>query len=247
MPITSTYANIAARGNRNSQGFVSVRDWTNGTSSGKSAGTQITDSVTAQAGDLLVVFTVWEPSGASTPTISTVTDTAGTTYTSMGALLPAPATTTGTVGTLSQAYYGIVPSGVASGTITVTVTLSASSAIRNCQLVAFFNAKNALVNARTTQVGTATSTTLATGIANTGDLVLCFASVENNAIPTGASDTTRGSWSTVVGANSTGGQAGTNQALGAQYKIVTGQGTQTAAFGSLANNWGIHTYVLKAA
>lgn len=246
MPLLTSFANIASRGLKNSQDFVEVRDWANGTQS-KSTGNQITDSVTAQAGDLIVAFMAWEPTGNSTPTISTITDTAGTTYTSMGALVPAPATTTSTTGTLSQAYYGIVPSGVASGTITTTVTFGANCANRICQTVAFYNVKQALVNARTTSVGTTTSTTLASGIANTGDLVLCFVNAENNSTPTGASDTTRGSWSSVIGGNSTGGQAGTNQAWAAQYKIVTGQGTQTASFASIANNWAVHTYVLKAA
>lgn len=245
MPLLNAFANLASRGEKNSQGFVTVRDWTNGTQS-KSAGTQITDSVTAQAGDLIIAILVWEPTGSSTPTVSTITDTAGTTYTSMGALIPAPATTTSTSGTLTQAYYGIVPSGVASGTITTTVTFGASCNNRICQTVAFSNAKQSLVNARTTSVGTATSTTLASGIANTGDLVLCFVGSENNSTPTGASDTTRGTWSSVIGGNSTGGASGSNQAWAAQYKIVTGQGTQTASFASIANNWGVHTYVIKA-
>lgn len=246
MPLISTYANIASRGIKNSQDFVELRDWANGTQS-KTTGNQITDSVTAQAGDLIIAFMSWEPTGSSTPTISAITDTAGTTYVSMGALVPAPATTTSTAGTLTQAYWGIVPSGVASGTITTTVTFTANCANRICQTVAFYNAKQALVNARTITVGTGTSGTLTSGIANTGDLVICFVGSENNAIPTGAVDTNRGSWSTVIGGASSGGQASTNQAWAGQYKIVTGQGTQTASFASIATNWAIHTYVIKAA
>lgn len=250
MPLRSTFSNLSVRGERNSQGFVKVRDWANG-SANKTASVNIADSVTAQAGDLIVAFCVWDPTGASIPTTVSVTDNVSTTYTSAGVLVSAPATTASGTGSLLQAYYGIVPSGVAAGT-TVTTTWSwnpTNVTAKALNAVAFSNVKPNLVNARTTSVVTTTTATLASGIANTGDLVLVVVGNENNAVATtGATDTTRGSWSTLIGAASTGAGAATNQAITLQYKIVTGQGIQTASWGGLnASNSALMTLVFKAA
>lgn len=247
MPVNSTFANIASRAARNSQFEAEVRSFAAGTGN-KTSATNITDTVTAQAGDLIIVGCSWDPTGNGIPATVSVTDTVGTTYTSMGALVRAPATTASGTGTLSQAYYGIVPSGVASQTITVTWSWSPTNVVAKAiAAISFFNVKQALVNARTTTVTTATSATLNSGIANTGDLVLAMVATEDNNLPTGATDTTRGTWSAVQGGNSIGAGAATNQTIAWQYKIVTGQGIQTASWASLANNSALHTYVIKAA
>jgi hypothetical protein len=147
-------------------------------------------------------------------------------------------------------YYGIVPSGVAAGT-TVTTTWSwgaTSVTAKALNTSSFYNVKQALVSARTTGVSAATTATLASGIANTGDLVFVSVGTENNLIATtGASDTTRGSWSAISGAASTGGNANTNQGITVQYKIVTGQGTQTASWSGLGSNSALIDLVFKAA
>lgn len=246
MPGISTFADLSSRGTKNSQGFVRT---TTGFSSvsNKAAGTATTlTGLTVAAGDLIIVFLAWDPTGASVPTLSTVTDTVGTTYTSMGPLVSAPATTSSGSGVLSQAYWGIVPSGVSSAT-TITLTLSATSGNKAAVGIALKNARQSLVNPRTTTASTGTTATFPTSIANTGDMVLTFIGVENNSAPTGASDTTRGTWVGPSGANSTGGSAAANLGAFGQYKIVTGQGPQQAVYGSLSNNWGLHTYVVRAA
>lgn len=247
MPINTSFSNIAARASRNSQFEAEVRSFAAGTGN-KTSATNITDTVTAEAGDLIVVGCSWDPTGSSIPVTASVTDTVGTTYASMGALVPAPATTASGTGSLSQAYYGIVPSGVASQTITVTWSWAPTNVVAKAICaISFYNVKQALVRARTTTVTTATSATLNSSIANTGDLVLAMVASEDNNLPTGATDTTRGTWSAVQGGFSTGAGAATNQALAWQYKIVTGQGIQTASWASLSNNSALHTYVIKAA
>lgn len=247
MPVRSTFADLSARGFRNSQGFVRVRDFVTGTGV-KTTGAVITDNVIAQAGDLIVVILAADALTATTPTVSSVGDTVGTTYTSMGAIVIAPASPTTTTSTISQVYFGVVPSGTASQTITVTGTWSSASTVAKAmQANSFFNVKQFQVNTRTTSITAATSATLVSGIANTGDIVLAYVSTESNAAPTGASDTIRGTWSSVVGAASSGGNANTNQAVALQYKIVTGQGTQTASWANLGGNSTLHTYVLKGA
>lgn len=247
MPLLSAFADLAARGNKNSQGFVQFRGVGTGVGNTTSS-TNITMTITAQAGDLIVVAASWDPSGASTPTTTSVTDTVSTSYTSAGALVSAPATTSNLTGSLVQAYYGRVPSGVASQSITITWTWSGNTVAKAVDAYAFYNVVPALTNARTTTVTTATTATLVSGIANTGDVVVVVVGNESRTATTGASDTTNGSWSTVNGTSSgtSGTQAG-HQTIALQYKIVTGQGTQTASWGGLANNAGLIDLVFKAA
>lgn len=247
MPSITTFSNLTSRGTKNSQGKAVVRDWANGQGT-KTSGTTYTDSVTAQAGDLIIAACSWDPTGAGVPTTSAVTDNVSTTYTAMGTLVTAPATTSSGTGSLVQLYWGIVPSGTASQTITTTWNWGGTTVVaKGLNTVAFYNVKQSLVQARTSSVTAATSGTLASGIANTGDLVLAIVGSENNAAATGASDTTRGSWSTVISGTSTGAGAATNQSISLQYKIVTGQGTQTASWSGLGSNSVIQTYVIKAA
>ena len=245
MPIFSSFSSLAARAERNSQWFVSVRDWANGTAS-KTAGTIFSDVVSAASNDLIIVMVAWDYSVGG-PTISTVTDTKGTTYTSMGASVNLASSGDGVS---TQAYYGIVPSGFATASnTTVSVTFSANVTAKVIQAASFQDALAVQVNTRTTTTGTNSGPSgFVTPIANTGDLVLVFAGWETSTLPsaTGATDTTRGSWSSVVRAGTTGSTADTNIVLGAQYKIVTGRGTQSGTLTAAAADWTAQAFVLKA-
>lgn len=246
MPGLTTFSSVAARGFKYSQGKAVVRDFANGTGT-KTSGTTYTDSVTVQAGDLIIAACSWDPTASGAPSISAVTDTVSTPYTSLSTMLNAGATASGT-GSLVQAWWGIVPSGVTSQAVTVTVTWGGTSvASKGFTAIAFSNVKKALVGTAASSIITAASGTVTTATANTGDLVLALVGSENNAAATGASDTTRGSWSAVVSGFSTGAGAATNQSITWQYKIVTGQGTQTASFSGLGGNSAIQAFVVKAA
>lgn len=66
----------------------------------------------------------------------------------------------------------------------------------------------------------------ATG-ADLSDLVIGMSGWESDDVPTGDSDTTNGSWSTVYSIATTGGLDESNILVALQYKITTGTGTQT--------------------
>jgi hypothetical protein len=255
MPVLSTFADLSVRGNRNYQGNsnLSLGGWTLATNAraNKTAATSVTTQSIVYKGDLMLVACAWDPTGASLPVTSSVTDTVGTTYTSQG-LITAPATTASGTGLILQVYSGIIPGTVTNGT-TITITWSwgttnVTAKAINC--VPFQNVRNVFTSAVTTGRATATTATLASGIANTGDLVVVVAGNEGNSVFNGASDTTRGSWVPVtntLGIASSGGGAATNQAIGIQYKIVTGQGTQTASWSGLnAGNTAMINLVYKA-
>jgi hypothetical protein len=68
----------------------------------KTAGTTVTTAVTASVGDTLVGFVAWDPSGATLPTISTISDGSANVYTKLGSPYPAPATTSSLTGVMRQ-------------------------------------------------------------------------------------------------------------------------------------------------
>lgn len=242
----SAFSNLAARAERNSQGFVRVRDWGNGTAS-KTAGTIFSDVVSAASNDLIIVMVAWDYSVGG-PTISSVTDTKGTTYTSMGASVDLASSGDGVS---TQAYYGIVPSShITASNTTVSVTFSANVTAKVIQASSFQEALNVQVNTRTTSTGITTGpSAFTTPIAHTGDLVLVFAGWEQ-ALPasfTGATDTTRGTWVVRSDAGTTGSSSASNICLAAQYKIVTGQGSQSGTLTSTtASDWTAQAFVIKA-
>lgn len=244
MPINSAFSTLSARAARNSQGTVKVRDWANGTAN-KTSGTIFSDSVSAAANDLIVVMVAWDYDPGSPITISSVTDTKGTTYTSMGALVSLASSGDGVA---TQAFFGRVGGSVTATNTTISVTFSASVTAKVIQAASFQDAVPTQVNTRTTTTGTNSGpASFTTPIANTGDLVLVFAGWENNTLPTaGATDTTRGSWSSVIKAGTTGASAASNIVLGAQYKIVNGQGAQSGTLTGAASDWTAQAFAIKA-
>lgn len=244
MPIVSAFSSLAARAERNSQGTVRVRDWADGTAS-KASGTIFSDVVSAAANDLIVVMIAWDYDPISPVTISSVTDTKGTTYTSMGALIDLASSGNGVA---TQAYFGLVGGSVTASNTTVSVTFNSNVTAKVIQAASFQDARPTQVNQRTTSTGTnAGPSSFTTPIANTGDLILVFAGWENDTLPTaGATDTTRGSWSSVVKAGTTGSNAASNIVLGAQYKIVNGQGAQSGTLTGTSSDWTAQAFAIKA-
>lgn len=75
--------------------------------------------------------------------------------------------------------------------------------------------------------GDASSSSRSTTTMTSGDALVFLLAIENNGVVTGDSDTTRGSWSSAYVANADSGTALTSMQAFSQYKIVTGNGTQT--------------------
>src|SRR5215207_1883183 len=199
-----------------------------------SSGTTITSAALAggspapAVGDLIVVFGGRDEQ-ASDPQTDTCSDTAGNTYTKYQALAP------GAVGTNQDGSSGVIFFSVLTAAWTVgaggtTVTWTQPSVLNRCIAIRHFTA-GGTIRAVAGNPFTATGTTSGTNATATnvgpGRLVVACASQESNTTPTADTDTTNGSWSTVYGANTTGGGATANAGVASQYKITTAAGNQT--------------------
>ncbi len=212
-----------------------VTDLANGTSitSGTTLSTGGTVTGTVANHDWFVVIVGCNTSEA----ISSVTDSVGNTYTqrALGTYSP------GAVVEVAI-YTAPVTTDITNGTI--TVTWASNHIARTIQVYRVRPGASQTVNFSTsgTSAG-ATSTSTSIGpisVANT-DVIFCGTSILNSATITGDSDTTNGSWSTLV-TRLADTASGTDDQLGAQYKITTGSGNQTWT-ATFSNSHTISAYV----
>jgi len=203
-------------------------------------------STNSAANETIIVIVSFDPSGASTPTISSVTDTPGTTYTALAPITKAPATPSSGSGVLNQVWIGKPSRALVTPTDTITVNFSAATGACSVTILSFTGLST---TERVAEVlGRATNGTLAitSGSATNGDLVIgCGGSETNTSAYTPDSDTTNGSWATPYCQATTGGSAATNVSSFAQYKIVTGTATQTWNFVNGSGNIGGTVFVLQ--
>ena len=182
-----------------------------------------------QAGDLVVVYGSRDNIDSDPATGDSFADTDSNTYT---AIAVGQNTTTAGSGQVTVLFYSVLTTTFSAGTNTLTWTYpaTAAGAYAKAVRVEYFRGAGTL---RASGSTTGTSGTGAPSAANTtpvnGDLVVgCCGAEDTNAVSmTGDSDTTNGSWSTIVQFGSTGAGAATNQKVGHQYKIVNATGTQT--------------------
>lgn len=123
--------------------------------------------------------------------------------------------------------WGITTAMIWPSTFTPVVTFSIT---RTAKAVAIEEFSGASTTERgTTVTGPSTiGTPTATNTAPlTGDLVIGASGWESTTNPTGASDTTNGSWSALTIAKTTGGVDNANMLAAIQWKIVTADGSQT--------------------
>lgn len=197
-----------------------VREHTDGSS--KSAGTTVAGATAAvvPAGNLLVAWTVADNTGASTPTVSSLSKPAGESA-SWVQLQATPSASASAGAAVTGDLYAIVTTvDWASGT-TITATLSASVTAKVIAIAEFSGctATKRTAGAWTTGTGTNSVSSTPTGTIQHGDLVLGAAGFENNAVPTS-------SWTLAAGVATAGGQAITNVGAGLFYVITTGAGSQ---------------------
>lgn len=195
------------------------------------SGTGLTGSnatgVAVPAGQLIVFWVLFDNTGTSTPTVSSVSDAGGNTWARIASHDSSSATSAG--GVRGEMWASLLTNDWPIGAA-ISVTLSAAVLKRILLPPLEFSGASATLRgtagAGTSTSGSPTSTTAGTAPAS-GDLVLGGGSFENNAAPTGDSDVSNGSWSTALTDFTTGGGAATNVAGCVQYKIVTGGGNQT--------------------
>jgi hypothetical protein len=214
----------------------------------KTAGTGNLNSgaITTTAGNIYLVLMTWDPSGASLPTV-TLSDTANT-FTSLAALFPAPATTASGTGVITQ---GFRMTAAATATRTITATFSASITAKTMVVLELTNATTTQRSAGINNRGTGSTLNYVGPVTVAAtDIVLTWTGWESsNAISSGSTSTTGGTWSALSQIGTTGGTANTNIGIGYQYKIITAAGAQTNTWtlGATPNNWGSRSIVLQQA
>lgn len=184
-----------------------------GSSQNKVAGTSLVLTTTAAAaiGDLVVVRVGTFNSGASLPT-ATITDSAGNTW---ARLVQADnANATAGASTISSISVSLLTVAIPLGG-TITATLSASVTPKAMYAESF--------------TGCSTSVRSSGGTNSfysytSGDIFLGGASIQSTSI-TGDTTFANGTWSTMVTTATSGGSSSSNVALGGQYVIATGTGS----------------------
>ena len=201
-----------------------------GSTANKTAGSTVAITATSNipAGTFLILGLSVDNITATTPTISSVTASGGGSWTLLGSA-SSGATATAGAGIFLYAWRTLTTTQINSGSTITTITLSGSVTSKAAEVWGWDFVTNALRNT----VVTATSTSGAPSAVTSGtalvagDLVIGLIAGETNSVATGDSDTTNGSWSTIDGAASSGGNANTNNTIGMQYKYVTATGNQT--------------------
>lgn len=187
-------------------------------------------SVASVAGNTLIAWICCDNSGLGLPTVNSIDVPAGET-----AAWTRLAAHTSSSGTAAAAVIGelwaIVTTVSWPANTTYQVTLSAAVAAK-VSLLAEFSGVTATrrgsvpTSTDVSTGGTPTTTTIGTAPA-TGDLVVGAASFETNTAATDDTDTTNGSWSAGLKANTASGGAAANCSGILQWKIVSAGGHQT--------------------
>lgn len=181
-------------------------------------------SSTTAVGDFLIMGVAVDNSGLSAPTLDSFTDTQGNTWTvqSQGTASPTSGAGSGIRVMLATCP---VTTAHAVGDF-VTATFSASVTAKAGVVIGLSGANTGTPNNIATASGTngASTTAISQNPSASGKCIVLVSGFENNAAPTGDSDTTNGSWSSVAEDHTTGGGATANIAVGVQTKIVTASG-----------------------
>lgn len=201
-----------------SQGIVA-----NGNESTSDTSLVVTFTKTTSVGDILLCGISVDNLTATTPTVSTLVDSRGNTWTQIVNSDAGTATAAGGVRLI--VWQCTVTTAHQIGD-TLTATLSGAVTAKSGAVLGLIGANGAAYGV-TTGRGTAAQTGLVVTAANVGDFIIGVGAFESNALPAGDSDTLNGTWSAIAGDHSTGGTSASNTAVGFQVKQVTATGNQT--------------------
>jgi len=193
------------------------------------AGTVVVTTTALIPADTLLVMAVCADNvAAATPTITSITNVGGGTWTNQaGATTQSGATTTAGTGVFVYAQTLSTTSSVANGT-NITVTFNASPVGKAVVLVGFAGMSTLQTNAAVSAGSIAGTPSAVSGSLKYSDVAIGVIGQENSANSTVDTDTTAGSWAIATGLITTGGGgAATNCAIQVQYKAVNALGAQT--------------------
>jgi hypothetical protein len=202
---------------------ATITDLAGGTSTSSSSSYTSAATVTATAADRDWLVVIVGVANSGTLNLSSVTDSAGNTYTERATrqYTPFPG-----IGGCFGVYTTEVTSDITNGQ--VTVNLSSSSANKAVQVYRFRPGTGefaSYIEGATFAGSTATSHSVPSISVTDADTIFCFAGISDDSTWTGDSDTTNGSWSTLVTRIAASATPDVN--LSSQYKTVTATGNQT--------------------
>ncbi len=208
-------------------------------------------SLTVSVDDWLVVFVALPNAGVGGAALTvTVEDSDGlNTYTQRASINRDPSGAGD--GVTLKVYTCQVTDAVTSGNITATFSDTVGSSC--IQVYRVRPATNEVISHVTTDAtgDTGSSTTPSTGTTasiTNGNIIFAAAGIEGNNTCTGDSDTTNGSWSTIVQRTADNSGDTDSTALASQYKTVTATGTQSWTITDTdSNDWAVTYVVLKPA
>ena len=123
--------------------------------------------------------------------------------------------------------YALTTVDIAIGATITTITSNQSAVVRAAYSWGFNGVTTTITGGPTSGASGSGAPSATVSVGNTGDLVVGLVGIESSTVPTRDSDTTLGTWSTMAGIGTTSGNDQTNIAVGMQWKVVTGPGSQT--------------------
>jgi hypothetical protein len=180
-------------------------------------------AATVPVGNLLVVTTGFDNSGTNAPTV-TFSDTKGNTWTTLSTTYGGG--TSSATGLGAAIGFCYVQTQLAS-TDTVTATYSASITAKTLSVVEFSQTLDVEDSAAVVANGSSTTPSATSGTVSNGSVVIGMMANELDQTGANDTDTTNGSWASAGAIATAGGNAASNIGQRANYKIVTGSGTQT--------------------
>jgi len=223
---------------------ATISDLANGT--GSAAGTPLATgaTVTASVGDWLVVIAAASNDGtAGAASITTAVDSGGVnTYTNRAMINYDPGAA-GAGATLGI-YTCAVTSAIMNGTITINQSGDTSDkAVQVYKLVPGASEVISFIAADTTgSTGNATTHSAATVSVTSGDIIFGAAAIETDDAVTGDTDTTNGSWSSIITRLDDNGADAAAMSCSSQYKTVTATANQAWACTTVSLRDSARTY-----
>jgi hypothetical protein len=197
----------------------------------------------AFVGELVVVRLACDNLSASTPTITSVVSSPANTWTQVAFR---GQNATANAGVIGAVWVSKLTADMPNGS-PITFTFSANTTHRCLYAAAFTGVEATLRNAAVVDSGSGTASTVTSGNALAGDLVIGAVAIESRTAPTYDTDTTNGSWAGnfVKPAVASGSDTSTVEIAG-QYKIVTADGPQTFNLTNANTDWAAMVAVFQA-
>jgi len=216
-----------------------VRSHTGGND--KTADTSLSLSLSADvaANNTLIVEAAFDNSGTSSPDITTLTKPAGETASWVKLGFTDSPTGTGASGVVTEMWAITTTMVWPVATFpTIDITIDLARTAKAGSIEEWSGLSTSIRDSGTNAVTTGSPSATITG-GQAGDVIIGGGGWETGIAPTGDSDTTNGSWSSVVSNSSSGGLDGSNITTSIQHKILTASGSQTYNPTGTSNDCGI--------